>query len=334
MASVGMLILLLDTKTAISGAVEGINLCALTVVPALFPFIVLSSAANTLIMDTRLPFVNVLGRLCRMPAGTEPIMLLGMLGGYPVGAACIGQAYANHRLDQKDAKRLLGFCSNAGPGFIFGMTASLFSSPVIPWMIWSIQIVSAVLTGILLRGGSHGTTDIPSQKPLGFTGALLHGLRITAVICGWVILFRIIIAFSERWFLWLFPEEAAVLYSGLLELANGCHRLKEISSEGLRFVLCCTFLSFGGVCVAMQTASVSGGLGCLTYLQGKLLQCTISFLLSCLLQNVLYSQVNRGDIPIPLILVALPAALALSGWISPKKAIAFLFPMMYNGEKM
>ena len=37
-AALGMLVLILDSKTALAGAREGIDLCIRTVIPSLFPF--------------------------------------------------------------------------------------------------------------------------------------------------------------------------------------------------------------------------------------------------------------------------------------------------------
>ena len=65
-------------------------------------------------------------------------------------------------------------------------------------------------------------------------------------VCGWVILFRILIAFLERWFLWLLPASVRVAVTGLLELSNGCCALAEIKDFKMRFLLCSGMLSFGG----------------------------------------------------------------------------------------
>lgn len=76
----------------------------------------------------------------------------------------------------------------------------------------------------------------------------------------------------------MLPDWASVLIAGLLELSNGCWALNTIQSEQLRFVLCCGMLSFGGLCVAMQTASVIGQIPLDYYLAGKALQCILSTL--------------------------------------------------------
>ena len=68
--------------------------------------------------------------------------------------------------------------------------------------------------------------------------------------------------------------------TGAIELVNGCSALGYIGDVGLRFILCSGMLGFGGICVAMQTKSVIGGLPMRPYLRGKLLQASFSVLLA------------------------------------------------------
>ena len=41
-AAAGILVLILDSRTALAGAAQGLSLCLKTVIPSLFPFIFLS----------------------------------------------------------------------------------------------------------------------------------------------------------------------------------------------------------------------------------------------------------------------------------------------------
>ena len=103
-----------------------------------------------------------------------------------------------------------------------------------------------------------------------------------ASACGWILLFRIMLSFLERWFLWFLPEETQILLVGFLELSIGCIRLGSIPSEDIRFVLCSAMLAFGGLCVAMQTGSVSQGLSLKVFFRGKMIQTLFSIILSIL----------------------------------------------------
>jgi hypothetical protein len=101
---------------------------------------------------------------------------------------------------------------------------------------------------------------------------MYSALKAMAAVCGWVIILGVIISFLKRWVLWLLPPEILVLVCGLLELTSGCLGLRVIESIPVRFITASVMLNFGGICVMMQTASVSTGLKFQNYVTGKLLQ--------------------------------------------------------------
>lgn len=320
-AAVGMLLLILDAKTALQGAAEGLQLCIQTIVPSLFPFFILSVLLTSSLTGLRSTLLAPVGKLCKMPAGSEVLLLTGLLGGYPVGAQSITQAWRSGQLTKKDAQRLLGFCSNAGPAFLFGIIAPQFPSSAAPWFLWLIHIVAALLAGILLPGKSCVTVKLRTENAITVPKALERALQITAGVCGWVILFRILIAFLDRWLFWLFPDALRVALCGLLELANGCCQLGQIKDMAARFVVCSGLISFGGLCITMQTVTATGNLGLGAYLPGKLLQCILSILLAAAVVPVLYQNGSSAHLlwlGIPV--CALPAVIIFT---RKKKCVAF-----------
>ena len=293
----GLLLLILDGKTGIYGASEGLRLCMQTLIPSLFPFFFLSILLTGSLSGTNFPFLRPLGRLCGIPKGAEMLFVIGLLGGYPSGAQCVAQSYEAGQLSRRQAGRMLGFCSNAGPSFLFGIIASRFGEIRIAWMLWLVHILSAVMTAALLPGKQSICAGIQTSNQLSLPQVLKKSLSIMAQICGWVIISRVIICFLNRWVLWLLPAWLQVCITGILELANGCIDLSAVTNDGLRFVICCGLLSFGGICVLMQTISVTGKLGLGMYLPGKLIQTGLSVLLSCLLQHFLFAPTERIRIP-------------------------------------
>lgn len=295
-SSVGLLVLILDAKTGIQGAAEGLALCIKSIIPSLLPFFVLSILITNSLAGKRIRVLQPLERLLRIPKGSGSIFLIGILGGYPVGAQSVAQGHKNGSIRKIDAQRMLGFCSNAGPSFLFGIIACKFSGMEYAWALWLIHILSAVLVGILLPGGNNAQTKCNPSKDISMTDALQKAIGILAGVCGWVILFRVVIAFLTRWILWVFPDWVQVFICGILELANGCCALDRITNEGLRFIVCSGMLAFGGLCVCMQTASVTGELGFGQYFPGKVMQCGISVVLSFLCQRIVGRGVESGEI--------------------------------------
>lgn len=279
-ACIGMLLLILDGKTALEGARSGVDLCLKTVVPSLFPFFLLSILLTSACMGSALRIFRPMGKLMGIPKGAESILIAGFLGGYPVGAQSIACAFRSGQLTREDAQRMLGFCSNAGPAFLFGMVACLFPRRWMAWALWIIHIAGAVLTALVLPGKSPQETALTPGSLPSLSNALISAIRVMSAVCGWVVLFRVVIAFLNRWVLWILPVPARVAVTGLLELSNGCFELTAISEISLRFLLCSGMLAFGGVCVTMQTVSVTEGLSIRFYILGKLLQTGFCLLLA------------------------------------------------------
>lgn len=285
LAASGMLLLILDGKTALAGAAEGVGLCIRSLIPSLFPFFVLSSVLTNTMNGQALPFFRGIGKLCRMPEGSEYLFAVGALGGYPMGAQSVAQAYRQGALSRTDARRMMAFCNNAGPSFVFGIVAPFFSLPCTGWMLWAIQILSAIMVAILIPSNKPTDFTTPENSQLPFTKLLEKSLRSIGLVCGWVILFRMLLSFLNKWVLWLFPPTVQVAVAGILELTNGCLQLGAVQSEGLRFILASVMLSFGGLCVLFQTVSVSERLSMSAYLPAKVLQSILSAMLAIVVQG-------------------------------------------------
>lgn len=296
-ACTGILILILDGQTALSGASAGMNLCLKTVIPSLFPFLFLCSMLTHALWGRQTPLIKRIGSRLGIPAGAESVLISAVLGGYPAGAQTIGSAYQKGNLEKEDADHLLTFCSNAGPAFLFGMTAVMFPEKTSVWALWVIQILSALLTATTGRHIPQSTAYLSATDPT-IADILSHTIKSMATICGWVFLFRIVSAFLDRWVLFVFPLEIRILITGLLELSNGCLSLNMIQSAPLRFIICSLFLSSGGLCVTMQTMSVIGKLSLAPYLTGKLMQICFSLILS-----VLYLQLGWTSVAISCIVL-------------------------------
>lgn len=268
----GMLLLILDSGTALEGAKEGLVLCVSSVIPALLPFWILSSLLTGSLWGSGGHLTSFLGRLFSIPAGAESLLIPAFLGGYPAGAGSIGAAYAEGRLEKKQAQRLLGYCSNVGPAFLFGIVAPQLESRWEGAYLWALQILGAWAASWLLPGKQESRASVGSP---GRTDILGDAVASMGKICVCVVLFRVIHGFLNK----TIPTAgiAGVVISGLMELTNGCCQLKLLPAE-MRLPVAAGLMSLGGICVALQTASVTRGLDLGMYSLGKSISCVTAVL--------------------------------------------------------
>ncbi len=332
-AAIGVVVLILDTKTAIRGAKESIELCLQTIIPSLFPFIVLSSVIIKTYYQPKSGILSKLLTPCGIPTGCESIFLLGLLGGYPVGAKCIYEAYTEGKIDKSTARRLLGFCSNAGPGFIFGVIGQFFTNRIFIWLLWLIHILSAWITGYLLPNKKANRTVYTENQEIPLSNTLEDGIKVMARIIAWILLLRIILTFFNKWFLWAFTYPLQVIIAGIIELSNGCLMLNLIDSETIRFLVAAFLVNLGGICILLQTKSVTADLGLGYYLRGKTLQTLVSLSLAIPVATILsidhleYTQLSYSIISTVILIVIINLCVKI------KIPVDFFDLMRYNKKK-
>lgn len=272
-------------------------MCLKVVVPSLFPFFILTTFLNASLFGFQIPGLRKLSTLLQIPSNGESLLLLGLIGGYPVGAQLISDAYKAGQLNRKQSHILLGYCSNAGPAFIFGITGVLFSSQWISFLLWGIHILSALFTGFLLPRPEKSAFSGYESTDISIVTALRKSIFNCSSVCGWVITFKIIMAYIQKWASGFLSKEKLVILTGILELSNGCVCLDQIHCESLRFILCAAFLAFGGFCVMLQTATVTESLGLGLYIPGKISQTAISLLIAMFLSGFVFPDDHGRKIP-------------------------------------
>ena len=219
-------------------------------------------------------------------------MLTGLIGGYPIGARNVADTVSNGRISEADAQKLVILCNNAGPAFMFGVLGPMFPSLKWPLVLWITQIFAAILTGKVLKCNFQVAPSEPYRKESNFVTIVQSSLRTMANICGWIVIFRMILEFLNRWVLWLLPQHLRILLTGLIELSNGCILLTEMDNVQHRLLFASIMTTFGGFCVLMQTKSVFPTLSLKEYLLGKMLQCGISLVLLVASFPLLVDSVN------------------------------------------
>ena len=327
-----VLVLVLDAKIVQESAQEAIELCIKTVIPALFPFFLVTYLLVNCLLNSSSTRPGLLGKVFCMPVSVERLPVIGILGGYPTGAIAIHQAWKCGAIADADARRMLCFCNNAGPALIFGICSAYFSSIWYGVAIWLIQILSAAFIGLLLRAPVRLKKQYHNiSSNLSITGAMEKGLRSICSVCGWVILFRVIISVIDRWIPNSMDSQWHIMLAGVMELSNGCTQLGSVHPIGMRFILATAFLSFGGFCVTMQTASAVKDLGLGSYLHWKLAQSIFAVFLSTVLQPFVFSKQERVPNFIWIAAISgITIILIVTIAVILKKTVAFRDKSVYN----
>jgi len=283
--------ILFNPEGTSDAAQSGIILAVETVIPALFPFLVLSQTVlNLHIADSLHRLTDqTLSRLFGINPDLACAWLLGLICGYPVGARCVTAVYEEKRCSREDAQRVLGYANNCGPAFFISVVGVyLFGNAVYGLLLYCIHIFAAFLLGILSRKKTDTikSTAIPTQIPT-FSKAFVKAVRDSTIsmlhISGFVILFSVLIRIADMSHVFKTISYPVLLctdsirlqtlfektLTGIMEVSCGIKNLQSFTDAVYLPVVCSFLLGFGGLCVFCQTAAVVSDLSLKNYFWSK-----------------------------------------------------------------
>ncbi len=270
--------LILCTKGVSAAAAQGLALCGRVVIPALFPFLVLSSLCLSTGLGAGLSrlLARPMERLFHLPGSCAPALVLGLIGGYPVGARTAFDLYDRRLCSREECSRLLTFCSCCGPAFLVSAVgATVFGSVEAGLVLYACHIAAAAIIGFVqgrflpkpkkeLPDAVH---HIRQSFARSFTSAVTSAFSTMLNVCAFVIFFAALmallaecgcLALGQKLLFFLPPSTADLLLRGLLELTNGIAALGAApalalpQAMGLSGLLC----GWGGLSVHAQVLSL------------------------------------------------------------------------------
>lgn len=316
---------LLCPAACTEGVRDGLSLAAGRALPALVPFFLASGLlVRTGFAETfgRL-LARPLARLYRLPPAAASAVLLGLTGGYPVGAATAAALLEQGALRREEAARVNLFCNCTSPGFCIGLVGlGVFGSARTGAVLYGIHALSALLAGLLTaRGGSPQpllqTAAPPVRAPReGFAAAFCTAVQQAAATSLTVTAFLTVFSILLQL---LAPVLAPIPYgqalAGVIELTNGLDRLTALPlSRGGLVTLASFLLGFGGLAVHFQVRALAApqDLPMAGFTAAKLLHGAIAALLTALVFRLS---------PAALAVFA-PAAPSARGWPAAAAALS------------
>lgn len=251
-----IVIMLLFPREISQGVKEGIVLCGEKIIPSLFPFMILASYISSSSALERCIFVfdKLSRRLFRVNAYGLTAVILGFLGGYPIGAKAVCDFYTAKRLSQDEATRLLPWCINPGPAFVItAVGAFMLGSTKIGVIMYASIICSSVSIGIACRFlGKNIQNEKREKTPFHTTGNFVYSVASATdsmlSICGWVLMFS---AISKALCILIKNKLLSLFICSVAEVTTGCVTLTNAS---MPIPLICAILGFGGFAVIFQVA--------------------------------------------------------------------------------
>ncbi len=244
--SIGFVALLINySGAAINGATYGMILCAEKIIPSLFPF-----TAITVFIYNGNYLEILLERLKRKQQII--IFLISLIGGYPIGAKLISEAYNTNKINKKDAENMLCCCVNVGPAFSISVVGALmFNSTRLGVLIFIASILSALEMFLIFCRKFDNNLPLAENKSVSISDNFVNSVASASVaiitVCSFIILFSTAVNIVK-------------IHVGNVIIKNTIIAVLEITtaiSEFSNVYLIAFLIGFGGLSIFMQILSLS-----------------------------------------------------------------------------
>lgn len=280
LASVCIFAALLIFPSASAEAAEaGLKMCAHVIIPSLFPFFVATNLLNELgalklIANALAPIGAKLG----ISGHGVSAFIIGVTGGYPLGAAYIARLRAQGLISRDEASRLIVFCNNSGPAFIIGAAgAGAFSSSAAGFFLYAVHILASLIFGII--SSPKVPCDICYEENMlscaSFSSALTIAVKRSGDsvigVCAFVVAFSVLNGILDgvgittaaagelSYRLGVELSQCRALIAGIFELGNGIGGMAGFVISPPNLALAAFILSWGGLSVHFQTFAMISG---------------------------------------------------------------------------
>lgn len=268
-----LIYLLLYPQAALESTRSGLLLWYSSVLPVLFPFMLLCSLLLKFDCLKRLP--DFLTRPFQIVFGVSTggvfAIISGFLCGFPMGAKITSDLKREGKISREEARFLLGFVNNLSPAFIMSFLASeQMKCPRHKLLFLSNILGAAILYGAVTsvfyrqkKGGlsfSHTYTALHSQSVADICNqidlCIYDTVFNTVKLGGYITIFKII---SDAVLRVIPLTHPLFLFLGAsIEVTGGIHLLASSRlSFPVKYVLVNALCAFGGLSALAQTVSIA-----------------------------------------------------------------------------
>lgn len=237
-----MLMLLLFPERSAQAAMNALEIWGLSVVPSLFPYMVLCQSLSSLLAE------NARLLLLLSPA-------LGLLGGSPSGSASLSAAFKIKPMPQARIMALCALCGTISPMFFLGPVSAWLGSAQDGARLLAAHLCGAVLTCLacilVLKTRKTTQAAMPIQS-VAAAGPIARSVDAVLNVGGCIVFYSVAASCIGLVFPFLGENAHAILHA-LLEVSGG---LKALTVAPLprkaMLILCAAVSGFSGFSILTQ----------------------------------------------------------------------------------
>ena len=244
------------------GIRSGIDLSVNTVIPSLFPFMIISKLAMSadILRPLRRPLSAASRFLFRLPSPCADILIFSLIGGYPIGAVLAKESLDRGEITPGQLRSIMRFCIIGGPGFIIGgIGRCIFKSTQAGIIIYISCVLSAILCGVISGRVTEYTPPVVADNTSfvppfcdSLVDSVASSCRGLLTVCSYVVIFS---ALNSAIAAFDIPQNLYTLISAPLEVTGG----SAICAFSGGVPLTAALVAFGGIAIHCQIFSLLRG---------------------------------------------------------------------------
>ena len=235
--------------------VEGLKLSVCTVLPSVFPFVVISDFMSSKVRYSTAPFAARMKGALKMNGAALSIFSLGLVCGFPVSARSASAAYSMGGIDERECERLCAVASNPSVAFVISTVGALIGSPRVGVVLYPCVVLSAIAVAVLNRPREIkiDKTDHIAGQNFDFTASIKTAGASCITVSSFVIAFSLLLSLLRS----AIKSPLLIgLLSSVLEIGNAAATLCSLPFCLHKKTCLISFsLGFSGVCALMQIYS-------------------------------------------------------------------------------
>ena len=276
MSSFCFILVLRNSDAAIAYMGQGLTLCARTVIPSLFPFMVISELLVSSGAGEALGrlFSRVMRWLFGLSGAGASAVFLGSMCGFPVGARTAVGLLDRNAISKSECEHLLTFTNNPSSAFLITTVgASLYGNRRLGVVLYGTVLGCGLLVGFLAKFFLRRTSKpeehphFPSGLHVGgvetFTAAVSRAATGMLTVCAYVVFFSALTgalgcAVGDTGH---FGAVGYTLLSGALEMTGGISLASTLTDREWGLILTAVFAGWSGISVHCQVMTLCAGRG-------------------------------------------------------------------------
>lgn len=291
-----LFLFLRNSDVAIKSVSDGLTLCASSIVPSLFPFMVISEmiVSSDFASFVGTPLTPLFKRLFGLSKNGCAPLLLGILCGFPIGARSAYSLYKKGLIQKNEYERLLAFTNTPSSAFLINAVGvSMFGDRSFGIALYFISLFSSLSVGVLynlllkkkypIRDVDQNDVVTDSTPPTKIIySAVTSSAMAIIYVSAFIIFFSALTGTLEYVFSSInIPDYIEAISISLLEMTGG---IKKASLTNGGKLIAAFAAGWSGLSVHFQIMSISyvDGISFKPYFISKALQGGLNVLLTYL----------------------------------------------------